>query len=123
MPQHYYTLIRRKLRRDLTPAEVVLWNVLRNRQFQGLKWRRQHTVGNYIVDFYCAEARLVIEAGGDYAGAEYYSSYRKTDRSDSAWSWRLSAAVQRGTPKMRAYILMLVLNVCSPYMSSSKSWS
>ena len=54
----------RRLRRRLTPAEQVLWERLRNRRLSGLKFRRQHPLGPYIVDFYCAEHRLVVEVDG-----------------------------------------------------------
>ena len=52
----------RALRRSATAAERVLWKLLRNRQFDGAKFRRQQPLGPFIVDFYCEEARLVIEA-------------------------------------------------------------
>lgn len=55
----------RQLRREMTPAERVLWDRLRNRRFLGLKFRRQHPLGRFIADFYCAEHRLVIELDGD----------------------------------------------------------
>jgi len=55
----------RRLRRDMTPAERTLWRVLRNRNLEGYKFRRQHPIEKYIVDFYCAEASLVIEIDGD----------------------------------------------------------
>ena len=57
--------LRRKLRKDLTPAEKLFWAKVSNRQFLGLKFRRQHAVGNYIVDFYCPKYRLIIEIDGD----------------------------------------------------------
>ena len=57
-----------ELRRNSTDAERVLWSTLRNRQLAGLKFRRQPTVGNFIVDFLCVEAGLVVEAdGGQHA--------------------------------------------------------
>jgi very-short-patch-repair endonuclease len=46
------------------PAERMLWECLRARLLAGFKLRRQHPIGIYIVDFYCAEARLVIEIDG-----------------------------------------------------------
>ncbi len=55
----------RALRRRLTAAEHTLWSILRNRGLGGLKFRRQHPLGLYIVDFYCAEKRLVVELDGD----------------------------------------------------------
>lgn len=54
----------RVLRRNQTPAECVLWNALRGRKVDGLKFRRQVPVGRFIVDFLCFEAGLVIEADG-----------------------------------------------------------
>ena len=49
----------------MTPAERKLWARLRYRQLDGLHFRKQHPVGRFIVDFYCAKARLVIEIDGD----------------------------------------------------------
>lgn len=57
--------LRRKLRKNATPFEKLFWYQVRNRQFNNLKFRRQHTIGNYIVDFYCAELKLIIEVDGD----------------------------------------------------------
>lgn len=55
----------RHLRRNLTPAEAYLWNALRCRQLVGLKFRCQHPVGRFIVDFYCPSCKLVIEVDGE----------------------------------------------------------
>ncbi|NWF82164.1 MAG: endonuclease domain-containing protein, partial [Chloroflexi bacterium] len=54
----------RELRKNATEAEALLWKILRNRAFHGAKFRRQHPVGGYILDFYCHEARLAIELDG-----------------------------------------------------------
>jgi very-short-patch-repair endonuclease len=54
----------REHRKEQTPAEAALWDLLRGRRSQGLKFRRQHAIGPYIVDFYCAAAQLVIEVDG-----------------------------------------------------------
>ncbi|WP_071590839.1 endonuclease domain-containing protein [Synechococcus sp. PCC 7336] len=54
----------RELRQRLTPAEVRLWNALKNRQINGLRFRCQHPVQGFIVDFYCPACRLVIEVDG-----------------------------------------------------------
>jgi very-short-patch-repair endonuclease len=54
----------RQLRQPLTPAEQKLWQILRNRGLEGYKFRRQHPIGRYIVDFYCVQTRLVIEVDG-----------------------------------------------------------
>ena len=55
----------RELRQQMTPAEIKLWQRLRRRQIDGLHFRKQHAVGIYIVDFFCAKAKLVIEVDGD----------------------------------------------------------
>ena len=58
----------RNLRRYQTDAEKRLWRYLRNRGLEGRKFRRQHPVGPYIVDFACLEKRLIIELdGGQHA--------------------------------------------------------
>jgi very-short-patch-repair endonuclease len=55
----------KELRQEMTPAEKILWQLLRNRRLSGLKFRRQHPLGPFITDFYCAEYRLVVEIDGD----------------------------------------------------------
>lgn len=54
----------RDLRAKQTPTETLLWQLLRNRGLLGFKFRRQHQFGDYIADFYCHEAGLVIECDG-----------------------------------------------------------
>ncbi len=54
----------RELRRAMTPAEKKLWQHIRDNQL-GAQFRKQHAVGPYIVDFFCAKAKLVIEVDGD----------------------------------------------------------
>ena len=54
----------RRMRRNSTPAEDKLWQQLRRDQVGGLKFRRQHSLGRFVVDFYCAKAGLVIEVDG-----------------------------------------------------------
>jgi very-short-patch-repair endonuclease len=54
----------KELRRKMTPSEKLLWQRLRNHKISGLKFRRQHPIRWYIADFYCHEARLVIEVDG-----------------------------------------------------------
>ncbi len=58
----------RVLRRVLTPPEVRLWLCLRGKQLGGLKFRRQHPAGPYVLDFYCSEARLAVEVDGQHHG-------------------------------------------------------
>jgi very-short-patch-repair endonuclease len=54
----------RELRRAATPAERMLWDMLHARRLDGLKFRRQHVLAPYILDFYCPERRLAVEADG-----------------------------------------------------------
>ena len=56
--------IARKLRRELTPAESKLWAELRNRQLGGFKFVRQEPVSDYVADFLCRDARLIVEVDG-----------------------------------------------------------
>ena len=55
----------RQMRRAMTPAEHALWQALRNRQFLGLKFRRQVPLGPYIADFYCADLSVIIQADSE----------------------------------------------------------
>ena len=55
---------RSNLRRNLTPAEALLWKNLQKSQLDGRKFRRQHSIGPYIVDFYCPEFRVAVEVDG-----------------------------------------------------------
>lgn len=56
---------RQELRHNLTPAEAKLWSYLQNSQLEGRKFRRQHSIGNYILDFYCPAEHLAIELDGE----------------------------------------------------------
>ena len=63
------------LRRSMTKAEAVLWKKLRDRNVFSIKFRRQHPVYNFIVDFYSHEYKLVIEVDGDIHNDEIASQY------------------------------------------------
>jgi len=72
----------RELRKKQTPAEEVMWQMLRDRRFLGLKFRRQHQIGDYIADYYCDEKKLVVELDGPIHG----STERKNhDAKRDAW--------------------------------------
>jgi very-short-patch-repair endonuclease len=65
------------MRKEATDAENLLWRLLRNRRLAGAKFRRQHPIGQYIVDFYCDERRLVIELdGGQHLEQRDYDARR-----------------------------------------------
>ena len=58
----------RGLRQNMPPAQRQLWRLLRDRRFAGYKFRREHSVGRYVLDFYCAEAKLSLELDGRQHG-------------------------------------------------------
>ena len=59
-----HVIAARQLRREETEAEQILWNALRGRRLNGLKFRRQHPYEHTILDFFCVEHKLVIELDG-----------------------------------------------------------
>jgi very-short-patch-repair endonuclease len=67
----------RSLRRDMTEAEKLLWSKLKYKQLKGFQFNRQKPIGNYIVDFYCLSAKLVIELDG---GQHYTEENRLKDK-------------------------------------------
>src|SRR3989338_5727637 len=66
----------KRLRKSQTDAEAKLWSILRNRRLGGIKFRRQHPIGKYILDFYCPAHKLAIEADG---GQHYDDNGRRED--------------------------------------------
>ena len=56
---------RKNLRNALTPQEKILWSCIKNRKL-GCKFQRQHSIGPYITDFYCAEKKLIVELDGSH---------------------------------------------------------
>jgi very-short-patch-repair endonuclease len=63
------------LRLNLTLAEKIIWNVIRDRKIEGCKFRRQHPIGPYISDFYAHEIKLVIEADGGIHNTKDHKEY------------------------------------------------
>jgi len=78
----------RYMRNNPTPAEKRLWWVLQNNQRLGYKFRRQHIIDRFIVDFYCAEAHLVIEVDGS---AHHFADEHDAARQESLESRGLTA--------------------------------
>ena len=68
--------VSQKLRGSMTDAELLLWSKLKGKQLKGLQFYRQKIIGNYIADFYCSRARLVIEVDG---GQHYTDAGRTAD--------------------------------------------
>jgi very-short-patch-repair endonuclease len=72
----------RNLRKKPTQAEAVLWEALKYKKLEGHKFRRQHPIGSYILDFYCHASRLSIEIDGGYHLAKEQALYDKNRTSD-----------------------------------------
>ena len=68
-------LLRQTLRNNATSAEAILWRALKGKQVEGLKFRRQFSVGPYVLDFYCPEIRLGIELDGGVHKESYTKEY------------------------------------------------
>lgn len=62
--QNLLLTFRRELRKNSSDAERKIWTLLRSRQLQGFKFRRQHRIGKYIADFCCLRSKLIIELDG-----------------------------------------------------------
>jgi very-short-patch-repair endonuclease len=72
----------RKLRANATDCERLMWTYLRAKRFAGVRFRRQHPIGPYIVDFFCPLAKLVIELDGSQHGTDEALAY---DAARTAW--------------------------------------
>jgi len=70
------------MRRDMPDAEFRLWCELRNGGLSELKFRRQHPIGHYIVDFFCASAKLIVEVDGEQHAL---GEQPKSDSARTAW--------------------------------------
>jgi very-short-patch-repair endonuclease len=68
----------RELRKKSTEAEKLLWEQLRGRRLEGKKFRRQHPLGPFILDFYCIEERLAIEVDGPIHDAQQEQDLERT---------------------------------------------
>ena len=77
----YLEPFRKELRNNLNPAEAFLWKQLQKRQLKGRKFRRQHSIENFIVDFYCPQEQLIIELDGEiHKNAVAEENDRKRDQ-------------------------------------------
>ena len=82
----------RTLRKNMTEPERLLWSRIRRKQLRGFQFYRQKTVGNYIVDFYCPSARIIIEVDG---GQHFEEQGRKKDKIRDAYLSKLGFEVLR----------------------------
>ena len=103
----------RKLRRNMTDAEKLLWSKLRGRQLKGLQFNRQKPIGNYIVDFYCRKAKLVIEVDGSQ---HYQKDGKEKDKVRDAYMSRLGLRVLRFSDRDVLVNIDGVFEVISRYL-------
>jgi very-short-patch-repair endonuclease len=68
-----------ELRKQQTPTEQILWECLRDRRFLNAKFRRQHNIGQFIADFYCRQAKLVIELDGEIHNSQKIEDANRDD--------------------------------------------
>lgn len=85
---------RKYFRNNMTKAEVILWSKLKGRQLLDYKFRRQHRIGNYIVDFYCPKLKLALEIDGE---SHYTSEGKLHDKKRDKYLEELGISVQKFT--------------------------
>jgi len=66
---------RRKLRKNMTAAEVALWLMIKNKQLDGERFLRQYSIGHFVVDFYCPKHKLAVELDGEVHFTEEAAAY------------------------------------------------
>lgn len=86
--------LRRKLRNTATKAEILLWLRVKQRGVLGYKFRRQHSVGRYILDLYCPKLKLAVELDGSH---HFEPENRANDRGRDRWLEAVGIAVIRYT--------------------------
>ena len=73
---------RRNLRKNMPKAEAIVWSRLRGKEILGCKFRRQYSIGPYVVDFYCPALKLAVEIDGD---SHFQEGTKDRDRSKEAF--------------------------------------
>ncbi len=101
----------RKLRQPLTPPEQKLWRHIRNRQLGGFRFRRQYPIGRYVVDFYCADCRLVVEVDGDSHGEQVEYDEKRT-KELKEHGYRIIRFTNRDVLKELENVLEMTLYAC-----------
>ena len=111
----YLKQTRRALRSSLTPAEATLWRHLQNKKLSGRKFRRQHSVGNYILDFYCPQEKLAIELDGAY---HFTSAGYEADQARDMYLKELGIQVLRFENKEVFHDIERVLDMIEAYFTT-----
>lgn len=86
--------LRKQLRREIPRSESILWAQLKGRKINDIKFRRQHGIGNYVIDFYCPKLKLAIEIDGD---SHYTDDAEIYDQKRTAYLEALGIVVVRFT--------------------------
>lgn len=114
-----YALRRAKLlRKDQTLAETILWGKLRNRGLLDLKFRRQHPIGRYIVDFFCSSKNMIVEVDGGV-----HVERKVHDRLRTEWlqeqGYRVVRFANREVYQRLLEVLEAIVAACTEDSSSS----
>jgi very-short-patch-repair endonuclease len=109
--------LRKELRNNQPKAEQILWSKLKAKRFLDIKFRRQHGIGPFVVDFYCTELRLVIEVDGD---SHFNDESIKKDNSRTAYLENEGIEVIRFTNNDIYKILIGVLEELRSYIENLK---
>jgi len=101
----------RELRRKMTCTEQLLWERLRDRQLGGFKFRRQHPLGPFITDFYCAEKRLAVEFDGNIHDLQREQDEQRTHQFEE-FNYRLIRFRNEEVENDLASVLQTILKAC-----------
>lgn len=114
-----YALRRAKLlRKDQTLAETILWGKLRNRGLLDLKFRRQHPIGRYIVDFFCSSKNMIVEVdGGVHVERKVHDRLRKEWLQEQGY--RVVRFANREVYQRLLEVLEAIVAACTEDSSSS----
>ena len=113
---------RRKLRTNGTSAEAVMWRMLKSRPVQGVKFRRQFSVGPYVLDFYSPELKLCIELDGSphYTRDGYENDQRRSEYLESMHGIRILRFENKNVFKFANGVISEIVNVVKELRSLKK---
>jgi len=83
--QKKQTPLRKILRENMPKAEILLWGKLKNKQLLGFNFRRQFSIGRYVIDFYCPQLRLAIEIDGETHLTDHSRNYDEQRQKSLNW--------------------------------------
>ncbi len=110
-----------KLRKNPTEAEEILWQYLRNRQMEGVRFRRQHPLQKFVADFYAHQYKLVIEVDGDYHNEKVQSFYdHDRDENLSNYSLTILRFTNDEVKRSIEYVLSVIRETIVTLRKSSK---